>query len=122
MNIFITGASGFIGRVFLKQLLQITAVEWRIYVLVRYPLGYQDPRVIELQGELQSITAFREELLESDYVFHLAANATFGNDIDYEAVNYQPTALLVEILSQSSRLKSLSVHQHHRSNGPLSRR
>jgi short-subunit dehydrogenase/uncharacterized protein YbjT (DUF2867 family) len=106
VNIFITGASGFIGRNFLKQLLLNATSEWRVYVLVRDPLNYQDPRVIELQGELNNISAFRDELLESDYVFHLAANATFGNDIDYEAVNYRPTALLVETLRQSRRLKN----------------
>jgi uncharacterized protein len=107
VNIFVTGASGFIGRVFLRQLLHGVAPDWRVHVLVRTPLNYQDPRVVELLGELQEITAFREELLQSDYVFHLAANATFGNDIDYEAVNYQPTALLVEMLRQSDRLKNL---------------
>lgn len=107
MNIFVTGASGFIGRHFLSELLMAAAQEWRVWVLVRRSLNHGDSRITELQGDLKAIASFRRELLESDYVFHLAANAAFERDSDYNEVNYLPTAELVELLKQSSRLRNL---------------
>jgi short-subunit dehydrogenase len=76
-------------------------------VLARRPLNHPDSRVIELRGDLQGLAAFRGELLASDYVFHLAANAAFDSDCDYESVNYQPTVELAAILKQSRRLRGL---------------
>ncbi len=107
MNIFVTGASGFIGRQFLSELLVKVAPGCCIWVLVRSPLNYADTRIKELQGDLKAIASFRKELLESDYVFHLAANATLGSDNNYNEVNYLPTAELVELLRSSNRLCNL---------------
>jgi short-subunit dehydrogenase/uncharacterized protein YbjT (DUF2867 family) len=106
MNIFITGASGFVGRRFLSELLSGAAPDWRIRALVRTPPLCADSRVEELPGDLRDIGAYRRELLDSDYVFHLAANATFGSDADYDAVNLHPTGEMIGILKDSTRLRN----------------
>lgn len=107
MNVFVTGASGFIGRHFLAELLSVAPADCTVWALVRRPLGVGDPRVRELSGDLGAVASFRRELLESDYVFHLAADATFGSDRDYDQTNYRPTAELAGVLRESTRLRSL---------------
>lgn len=107
MNIFVTGASGFIGRHLLAELLARAAPDWRVWALVRAPLRAGDERVVELRGDLRAIASFRAELQASDYVFHLAANAAFAGAGDYEETNVGATAALIEALRGSPRLRNL---------------
>lgn len=106
MNIFVTGASGFVGKRFLSDLLAAAAPDWRIRVLARRPLRAAGPQVEVLQGDLENIGAHRNALLECDYVFHLAANATFDGDADYDAANLHPVREMVRILKGGSRLRN----------------
>jgi nucleoside-diphosphate-sugar epimerase len=78
VNIFITGATGFIGNHFLVKLLARLRVEDRVFLLVRRKGVIHDQRVQELMGSLEDVARFRDEILSSDYVFHLAANPVFG--------------------------------------------
>jgi uncharacterized protein len=107
MNVFLTGVTGFIGRSLLPQLQAALGDDDKLYVLVRRDYPCDDSRVIVLRGDLETIEAYRAELLDSDYVFHLGANATFGDDADYDRTNLDPVRKMADILDQSDRLKDL---------------
>lgn len=107
MNIFITGATGFIGRSFLSQLLSAMKPEDRIFLLSRKEQGHEDGRIVTLIGNLSDIPKFKNEILSSEYIFHLAANATFGGSCDYDEVNYKPVVKLSDMARESRCLKNL---------------
>lgn len=107
MKLFVTGGTGFIGRVFLEHLLRDLPEDAVIHLLIRKPADFDDPRIHPLVADLTDIGKAREQLLECDYVFHLGGNATFGDEADYDAVNYEPTRVMVEILKESLVLKCL---------------
>ncbi len=107
MKLFVTGGTGFIGRVFLGRLLREIPEDAVVHLLIRKPADFDDPRIHPLVADLADISRAREQLLECDYVFHLGGNATFGDEADYDAVNYEPTRVIVEILKASRVLKCL---------------
>lgn len=108
MKIFITGGTGFIGQALIKKLLTKLHNDDTINLLVFNEIteGFEDKRIKLLKGDVREISQYKKELLESDYVYHLAANATFGNDIDYNSVNHVPTVTIVDILKESTVLKN----------------
>ena len=105
MKVFITGGTGFVGRNFIRYVLKKLSPNGTIYLLVRRQVNQVDPRVKLLIGDLEHIDKFTNELCQSDYVFHLGAISTFGDDEDYEGVNYVPTKKMVDLLSGSKVLK-----------------
>lgn len=106
MRIFVTGASGFVGSVFISKLKERLAETDSVDCLVRTRPNGASPRFNWLLGSLETIELFEKEISEADYVFHIAANATFGGDADYDATNFFPTQKLVQILKKSERLKN----------------
>jgi len=107
IKIFLTWWSWFIWGYFLKKLLWVISDGSIIYCSVRKNnISIKDKRIIILNWDLDNIECFQKEILESDYVYHLWANATYGNDIDYNLVNYEPTKKLIDILSGSKSLKN----------------
>lgn len=106
MNIFITGATGFIGKNFLSQLLPDIKPEDTCYLLLRKVAQFEDKRIVQLVGSLEDLIKFEKEILSCEYVFHLAANATYGSDFDYDKVNFEPTVQIVNILKNSKHLKN----------------
>lgn len=107
MNIFVTGVSGFIGKVFLEDLLALSDQRDSFFVLSRKFYECKDARVKCLVGNLEEIERFEENILNANYVFHLAANPTYGSDIDYDHVNYIPTKKIADMLKASKRLRNL---------------
>jgi len=105
MIVFITGASGFIGGQFLPQLLARLDSADRIYTLVREPEVPQDSRLVPLVGDLRSIDNHAAALLEAEWVFHLAANASFGDGAHYAEVNVRPVERMLAVLRRSQRLQ-----------------
>lgn len=105
-TVFITGATGFVGSYLLKELLGKLGPQSKIFVFSRKHIDSADTRVANIIGSLQDIEEYAGPLKESNYVFHLAADATFGNDIDYHAVNTLPTQKIVDILKQSTKLEN----------------
>lgn len=77
MNLFITGAGGFLGRVLLERLrAQPQASASRIVVVDRVPYeGPPDPRVTSIVGDIADdwTPALERALAASDVVLHLAA-------------------------------------------------
>ncbi len=103
-TIFITGATGFIGKHFLAHLLSTISERAKIYVLVRNDVVFSDPRVIALKGDLRDIKRHATEIREAQYVFHLGANVNFfGGGAEDERVNFESTKHLVDILKSDSR-------------------
>ncbi len=106
LNIFITGASGFIGNPVLKKIISKLDSDDKVFVLSRAVFDFEDKMIVVLRGDLENIEAYENEISESDYVYHLAANATFGSGCDYDKVNFFPTKKIVDILRRSKRIKN----------------
>jgi short-subunit dehydrogenase len=105
MNIFVTGASGFIGHAFIRKLEDTLKNNDNVFLLLRKNIEFKDSRFHCLNGTLEDIGKFSKIILDCEYLFHIAANATFGNKEDYESTNYQPTKKIVDILKRSKKLK-----------------
>lgn len=90
MKIFITGSSGFIGKNFLEALLT-SYPEHQIVVLQRSTSPITNLSIRIVQADFHDVESYREELLSSEYIFHLAASAdvtTVKEEVwkDYEAL------------------------------------
>ena len=106
MNIFVTGATGFLGRNFLPELLSAIGDEDRVFLLLRRDIDIDDARVKKLFGALETVEKFSREIAGCEYIFHLAANPAYGSKADYDSVNYVPTAKMVDIAGNGNRLKN----------------
>ena len=104
MIIFITGATGFIGSHFLKQLLENLGPSDCIYTLDRNPKSSLDRRVISLPGDLRDIENHKAVLTKANWIFHIAANATFGSGQDYTEINVRPVAKIIDAVKNSDQL------------------
>lgn len=106
MKIFITGITSFLGKSFLPKILNKLSQNDEIFILVRKKIKCDDKRVHQLVGSLQEIEKFEKQLLECEYVYHIAANAVFGSNDNYFEVNFEPTKKMVNILEKSTNLKN----------------
>lgn len=104
MKVFVTGATGFVGRQFLPRLLARLDSADKIFTLVREPEAPEDTRVVTIVGDLRSIDDHAAALLDAEWVFHLAADATFGAGAHYEEINVRPVERMIDILRRSQRL------------------
>lgn len=98
MNVFVTGATGLLGAAFVRHLLATRTDIQRVYVLVRGDFASTDTRVRAVRASFHDPSAFATELRDSDYVFHIGANANFSGGADYEAENVAPTRAMLDIL------------------------
>lgn len=105
MIVFVTGATGFIGRVFLSELLRALGSSDEVRVLTRQPTKWSDPRIRPIVGELEEIGDWLLALTNADWVFHLAADATFGKGEHYHLVNVVPVERMLAQLAGSVRLR-----------------
>ena len=106
MQIFVTGSSGFIGNQFIKELKAKLKNDDKVILLSRQIPEFNDPRFEYLIGNLEDIEQFKNIILNCEYFFHIAANATYGNKEDYDKTNYIPTKKIVDILKKSDKLKN----------------
>lgn len=90
MNVFITGASGFIGRHLVLKLLDMN---FNIWCLVRKNIpSFKDANFIF--GDITNPSSY--DIPQCDYVFHLASQIKKTNKKQYYLVNYEGTKLLLE--------------------------
>ena len=105
-TIFITGITGFIGRRLADSIIRDFPTA-KIFCLVREPnkLGELKDKVTLIQGDLSQDTLYREILLKANYVFHIAAIATLGNQSNYLETNILGTRKILNILKNSKNLE-----------------
>lgn len=106
MNVFVTGASGFVGGGLVRALRARLAPADRLFLLSRRAGRADEPGTTWLAGSLEDLGRHEEALLSADYVYHLAAEARLSGR-DFFRVNAEGTAALVSLLGKSRRLKAL---------------
>jgi len=99
MNVLITGASGFLGRRLAEALLKANV--GKLVLLDREkPIGFDDPRVVALAGDIASAGDVAAALdRDIDTVFHLAAVVSGEAESDFDLgmrVNIEGSRLLLE--------------------------
>jgi NADH dehydrogenase len=103
-SLFITGASGFIGRELLSRL--APSPYDHIYCLSRHPGGHaQDTqsggKVTWIAGSLEDVAAYAHYLARCETVVHLAGLTGKAARADYFKTNTEGTAALVEACKQA---------------------
>lgn len=99
MNILVTGASGFIGKRLVSELINNG---YNVRVYLRKPIHYYDiewaNQVIAILGDITDRDAIRKAVHGVDVVIHLAAQlgAWKAKQSDYIEVNVEGTKLLVD--------------------------
>lgn len=111
MTIFVTGGSGFVGLALLKELVASPGRVQKIYALSRSELPEsigKSSLVKVLRGDLKSLERFSSEIQESEYIFHVAANASFSiSEKEATEDNLLPTQNLIKIAKAGKNLKNL---------------
>lgn len=110
--VFVTGASGFVGRNVVAYLAQhgLDGEPVRIKALVRDPSRL--PKELDaadeiIAGTLESLPSRPEMVSDADYVLHLAADKRFFARRDVMLNNIAGTTALLKALDGSTRLKRL---------------
>jgi dihydroflavonol-4-reductase len=95
LNIFVTGASGFIGSNLSKRLL---AEGHHLYALMRNPPEQQDERIAYIGGDILNPGSFQTVLQTCDLLFHCAACISFDKKAFRKAyeVNVAGTECVLE--------------------------
>jgi len=109
-TIAITGATGFIGSVVAKRLLE---AGWQVRALVRSASLHKRQKNIELEwiaGELEATESLQRLISGTDAVLHCAGAVRGASQEDFEQVNVEGVARLVEVAAaQSPKPKFLLI-------------
>lgn len=111
-SIFITGATGFIGKYLTRTLLSsgLGSSPSKLYILVRDKAKatiQESDGLRLLEGNLESLAPHKEVIHRCHYVFHLAARASIrGGEKEY-LENVNGTKRLIECLRESPNLQRL---------------
>lgn len=105
MNVFLTGATGFVGRVLVDTLLARLQPGDRVFALARSELLVRHPQLSVLRGSLAEAATHADVLRGCDHVFHLAALASFAGRGDYDGTNVRATETLLSVLGGSQALR-----------------
>ncbi|XP_023328796.1 putative fatty acyl-CoA reductase CG5065 isoform X1 [Eurytemora carolleeae] len=105
--IFITGSTGFMGKVLVEKLLRSTSVK-KIYLLIRQKKG------VATQARLQDLLSsklFDRLLVENvSVVFHSAATVKFDEDLTKSvAMNVESVQSMISLCKKMKKLEAL-VH------------
>ena len=121
MRVFLTGATGFVGRNVLQWLLE-NVPDARIECLVRSwekaALLPEDPRVKIIYGDLLKPETYKRDLVDEEIVIHTAALVSLRNGPEFYEANVEATRNLLNISAQRKALKrfvfvgSISSYEH----------
>ena len=107
MNIFLTGASGFVGRNVLDYL-RLHVADARVTCLLRDPAKLSDcegaKNITLLPGDLLRPESYKEALKDADVVIHAAALVSLRNGPEFYAANVEATQRLLEAASNAKDL------------------
>ncbi|WP_373531193.1 NAD-dependent epimerase/dehydratase family protein [Vampirovibrio sp.] len=112
MTLWISGATGFLGRNFLNHLVRHYP-DYAITCLVRDPVKASQqwpeiPRNVHwLAGDLLAPETYRDSLRQAERVFHLAALVGLRNGPEFYQQNTEATRCLTDTLHMSDRLERL---------------
>jgi UDP-glucose 4-epimerase len=104
-TVFITGATGFVGRAILRRVLQCLGSDDRVFMLVRKPVPVDDSRVVTLSGNLEQLEDIEEYVHRSDVIVHVAAEARMCTGRNYDRINVAATEHLVAAARRGGRLQ-----------------
>lgn len=94
MNVFVTGAAGFLGRELTGQLVE---EKYQVKALTRNVVNGFPPGVVAVQGSLWDIEPWEAELEDIDCVFHVAARVGYwGEAREYYRTNVEATRTLLD--------------------------
>ena len=117
-TIFVTGATGFIGREVVKQL---HGAEIRVVALLRSPTKRSliEPFVDEfIMGGLHSVDALSRGIMQSDVVLHLASGLRRPWDQKIHRENINGTGLVAETCARSPKEPHLIIVSSLAARGP----
>lgn len=99
MKYFVTGAGGFVGVQLCRTLVgKGNAVSGLVYRFVPEELELLGVRLC--RGSVEHFESYRAELMDSDYVVHLAGDARYGNGPQYRVANVEMTACLIRAVKE----------------------
>jgi nucleoside-diphosphate-sugar epimerase len=94
MNMFVTGATGFLGRELIEQLVE---EKFRIKALTRDVVSGFPQGVVAVRGSLWDIEEWEAELKDIDCVFHVASKVGYwGEAKEYYRTNVSATRTLLD--------------------------
>lgn len=105
MKIFITGSTGFIGKHFTDMLIASLPQNARVVLLQRSPRSLLHPSVKIIQGQLEIVSSYQDEIADADYVFHIAANADVGSSKESVWEDYRSLEAMIAVLKSNQQLK-----------------
>jgi nucleoside-diphosphate-sugar epimerase len=107
VNVFITGATGFVGRN-LVDYLSAAYPELALYCLARNPEKAREierPGVFIVPGDLHTPESYTSSVAQADIILHLAAMVGLKNGEAFYTANRDATQTLVNAAKHSERLK-----------------
>lgn len=96
-TVAVTGATGFIGHVFLRSLV---ASKWQVRALTRRLQPDDDPSVEWIRGDLDDVDALQKLVAGSFAVVHCAGTVRGSSQAQFDRTNVAGTANLVQICTQ----------------------
>lgn len=108
-KVFVTGASGNIGKYLVKRLLE---GDFKVVVLTRNPLTiFYDKNVEVIVADILEIEKYKKQMCNCQYVFHLAAYQNiFDKKYDeFERINIEGTKIILGALKNSDVKKMFYV-------------
>jgi nucleoside-diphosphate-sugar epimerase len=120
-RVLVTGASGFIGRVLVQEML---IAGYKVRAAVRHmPAPFTPPVEVVTLGDLGARIAWRPMMAEVDFIVHLAGIAHTGPGVAaarYDLVNHRATAALAEAARAAGVKRVVFVSTIRAQTGPRS--